>query len=66
MGSVDSLAFWRIIVLDAGGVISDSETAIFGVGNLACGAEGVFGEEGGGTVITSSSSALGLSGESVG
>lgn len=51
MGSVGSLAFWRIVVLDAGGVISDSETVVFGVGSLACGAEGVLGEEGGRTVI---------------
>lgn len=51
MGSVGSLAFWRIVVLDAGGVISDSETVVFGVGSFACGAEGVFGEEGGRTVI---------------
>lgn len=51
MRFVGSLAFWGIVVLDAGDIIGGSETIIFGVGSLACGAEGVFGEEGGGTVI---------------
>lgn len=43
VGSVGSLVFWRVAVLGVSGIL--------GVRSLACGAERVFGENGGGTII---------------